>query len=384
MFYKNARIYCSDFKFHYGAFEVRDDRFGEILFDSIPDDAIDLDGATVIPGLIDIHTHGNSGEDFSDSNYDGLVKMSEYLAKCGVTSFVPASMTLPFSSLSKAFENAKRFSENSEKNSSVLRGVHMEGPYLSKAKCGAQNPEYLKNPSFEEFKRLYDVSGGLIKIIDIAPELNGAMKFIEKAKNLCTVGVAHTDADYNCAKMAFDKGATHLTHMYNAMSAINHRAPGVIPAASENEDVFAEIICDGHHVHPAAVRLAFSLFKDRMILVSDSGRCAGMADGASFELGGQNVILKNGVARLNDGTIACSAVNLFDCLKNAIAFDIPEEAALRAATYNPAHAIGANTVIGSIEKGKYADFIICDEKYNINSVFIKGYKIRLQTKGVLR
>ena len=377
MFFKNARIYCSDFRFHRGSFEVQGDRFGEILLDTVPEEAIDLGGATVIPGLIDVHIHGNSGADFSDGDYTGLVKMATYLGKCGVTSFAPASMTLPYDSLAKAFENAKTFSEKCDESLSALRGIHMEGPYLSQSKCGAQNPHFLKAPIFDEFKKLYDISGGLIKIVDIAPELDGAAEFIKKAKDFCTVGIAHTDADYACAQTAFDLGATHLTHMFNAMSAINHRSPGVIPAAAENENVFAEIICDGYHVHPAAVRMSFSLFKDRMILVSDSGRCAGMADGSRFMLGGQEACLKNGVARLNDGTIACSAVNLFDCLRNAIEFGIPEEDAIRAATYNPACAIGAETQVGSIEKGKYADFVVCDEKYNLSSVYIKGKNDKL-------
>ncbi len=374
MIYKNARIYCSEFKFRHGCFEVNGDKFGEIMPNAVFDDAIDLCGETVIPGLVDIHTHGNSGADFSDGDYAGLVTMAKHLAKCGVTSFAPASMTLPYDSLCKAFENAKRVSEEDGENLSVLRGIHMEGPYLSKVKCGAQNPEYLKEPDFDEFKKLYDISGGLVKIVDIAPELDGAFDFISKAKDFCTVGIAHTDADYACAKSAFDIGATHLTHTFNAMSAINHRAPGVIPAAAENENVFAEIICDGYHVHPAAVRLAFSIFKDRMILVSDSGRCAAMTDGSRFLLGGQEACLKNGVARLKDGTVACSAVDLLDCLKNAISFGISEEAAIRAATYNPAFAIGAGAEVGSIEKGKYADFVVCDSNYNISAVYIKGKK----------
>jgi len=187
-------------------------------------------------------------------------------------------------------------------------------------------------------------------------------------KLLCTVSVAHTDSDYDHAKVAFEKGATHLTHLYNAMPGIHHRNPGVIPAAVEASHVRAEIISDGMHIHPASVRLAFSMFGgERMILVSDALRCCGMPDG-EYELGGQPVFLAGGVAKLADGTLAGSATNLFDCMKNAMRFGIKEEDAVRAATYNPACALGAEDKIGSIEEGKYADFIVCDRDYNIKQI----------------
>lgn len=376
MFYKNARIFTSDFQFHTGAFEVRDGVFGQVLPAAVPADAIDLKGATVIPGLVDVHSHGNSGADFSDGNYEGLKKMAAFYAKCGVTSFAPASMTLPYDVLAKAFATARQLADEAPAGHARLMGIQMEGPYFSYKKRGAQNPDYLKEPDFEGFQALYDGCGGLVRIVDVAPELPGAAEFVAKASKLCTVSIAHTDSDYDHAKAAIDAGVTHLTHLYNAMPGIHHRNPGVIPAAVENPKVRAEIICDGQHIHPASVRLAFSMFGgSRMILVSDSGRCAGLPDGSKFELGGQDAWLRDGVARLADGTIACSAANLWQCLTNVISWNIPEEDAVRAATYNPACAIGAQEKIGSIETGKLADFIVCSSDYTHKRVFLGGTEI---------
>ena len=376
MFYKNARIFASDFRFHMGAFEVKDGIFGEVLPETVPADAIDLNGATVIPGLVEVHSHGNSGADFSDGNYDGLKAMAKYYAACGVTSFAPASMTLPYEVLEKAFATAKQLVEEAPEGHSRLMGIQMEGPYFSYKKRGAQNPDYLKEPDFEGFKKLYDNCGGLIRIVDIAPELPGAAEFVAKAKDLCTVSIAHTDSDYDHAKAAVDAGVTHLTHLYNAMPGIHHRNPGVIPAAVENPNIRAEIICDGYHIHPASVRLAFTMFKDRMILVSDSGRCAGQPEGTQFELGGQMAELKGGVAKLvADGTIACSAANLWQCLTNVLSWGISEEEAIRAASYNPACSLNADSKIGSIESGKLADFIITNSDYSEKRVFIGGKEI---------
>ena len=376
MFYKNARIFGSDFQFHVGAFEVKNGVFGEILPETVPADAIDLNGATVIPGLIDVHSHGNSGADFSDGDYEGLKRMARHYAEEGITSFAPASMTLPYDVLAKAFATAKQLVEEAPAGCSVLRGIQMEGPYFSYKKRGAQNADYLKEPDFEGFKKLFEDCGGLVRIVDVAPELPGAAEFVAQASKLCTVSIAHTDADYDHARAAFDAGATHLTHLYNAMPGINHRNPGVIPAAVETPGVRAEIISDGYHIHPAAVRLAFSMFGgDRMVLISDSGRCEGLEEGSKFELGGQDAWLRGGVAKLADGTIACSATNLWGCMVKAISFGVKEEDAVRAASYNPACAIGADKVVGSIATGKQADFVICDANYANKRVFIAGQEI---------
>ena len=376
MFYKNARIFCSDFSFHEGAFEVVDGKFGAVLPQCVPEDAIDLKGATVIPGLVEVHSHGNSGADFSDGDYEGLKAMAKYFAQCGATSFAPASMTLPYDVLSKAFATAKKLQEEAPEGYSRIMGIQMEGPYFSYKKRGAQNADYLMEPDFDGFKKLYDDCGGLVRIVDIAPELPGAAEFVAKAKELCTVSIAHTDSDYDHAKAAVDAGVTHLTHLYNAMPPIHHRDPGVIPACVENENVQAEIICDGYHIHPSSVRLAFTMFKNRMILVSDSGRCAGQPEGYQFDLGGQMAEIRGGVAKLvGTETIACSASNLWTCLRNTISWGVPEEEAVRAASYNPAKALGVHDRIGSIETGKLADFVITNADYSQKRVFIGGKEL---------
>ena len=370
MLFKNANVFL-DGRFQRASFRTAGGRFTEILPADVQGDGLELDGKRVIPGLVDVHNHGNSGADFSDGDYDGLVKMASYLACHGVTSFAPASMTLPYDVLHDAFLTAVKLSHEKPANCARLMGIEMEGPFFSEKKKGAQNGAYLKNPDFDAFKALYDAAEGLIRIADVAAELPGAVEFTEQASKLCTVSIAHTDCSYDEAKAVFAAGARHLTHLYNAMPGIHHRKPGPIGAASERGDVFAELICDGQHVHESAVRMAFKLFPGRICLISDALRCCGMPDG-QYTLGGQDVFLKGSIARLADGTIAGSATNLYDCMRTAVSFGIAEEEAILSATLNPARQLGREREIGSIAVGKLADFIVCDDALNRIAVYLGG------------
>ena len=371
MLFKNAYLFTAEGRFVHGSFRVEDGKFTEILT-TVPDEAgVDLEGRYVIPGLIDVHNHGNSGADFSDGDYEGLVKMARYLAKAGVTSFAPASMTLPYEVLEKAFATAVRIREEQPHGCAQLMGIQMEGPFFSEKKKGAQNGAYLKTPDFDAFKKLYDGCGGLIRIADVAPELPGAVEFTKEARKLCTVSIAHTDANYEEASAVLEAGATHLTHLYNAMPPIHHRKPGVIGAGSERENVIAELICDGEHVHGSSVRMAYKLFPGRICLVSDALRCCGMPNG-KYELGGQEVFLEGNVAKLADGTIAGSVTNLYDCMRKAVEFGIPREQAILSATIIPARQLGREAEIGSIEQGKLADFVVCGEDLTKKAVYLGG------------
>ncbi len=371
MLYKNANLFY-DGKFIPGSFAVEASRFTDVRPDPRPQaEGVDLQQSRVIPGLVDIHTHGNSGADFSDGSLEGLETMARYLAKNGVTSFAPTSMTLPYETLAKAFATGRALADDRPAGCARVMGINMEGPFFSEKKKGAQNGAYLRAPDFAAFKALYDGCGGLLRIVDVAPELDGAADFAREASKLCTVSAAHTDADYEAACRMFDAGARHVTHLFNAMPPLHHRKPGVIGAASERPQVVAELICDGLHIHPSVIRAAFLLFPGRICIISDSLRCCGMPEG-EYELGGQQVYLKGRLATLADGTIAGSASNLYDCLLVTIGCGIAPETAILSSTLLPARELGRDDEIGSIEDGKFADFIVCGESFERRAVYLGG------------
>ena len=333
----------------------------------------DLGGCYVIPGLIDVHTHGAMNEDASDGSPEGLVKMARYYAAGGVTSWCPTTMTLKEPVLTKSMEAVRDFQRPAD--GAKVAGVHLEGPFLSLKKCGAQNPDNLHAPDAQLFHRLDEASGHRVRLVTVAPEEPGALPFIREVSRECTVSLGHTTADYDTAVAAYEAGASHATHLFNAMPALNHREPGVAAAALD-AGATVELITDGFHIHPAVVRLVHRLFGEKLVLISDSLRCAGMPDG-DYELGGLPITLTEGVARLRgSSTLAGSSIHLMDGLRRAVSFGVPLEAAVYAATAAPAKAIRRDHEIGTLALGLAADFLVLDKDLNLKAVYVDGVRVR--------
>ncbi len=313
----------------------------------------------IIPGLIDIHMHGCNGHDACCSCSEDIQSIIEYERDHGITSICLATMTLDESSLHHAL------SIISGVNNENLKGIYLEGPFINPDKRGAHLEEHIVEPDYNMLLRLRESANDRIKFVAIAPEVNGAFDFIKQAEDEFRFTIAHSKADYDEAMRAFGAGITHVTHLYNAMDGFNHRLPGIIGAAADDENVMVELIADGIHVHPAVVRSTFKIFgSDRVVLISDSMEATGMPDGV-YELGGQTVSVNNRCALLDDGTIAGSATNLFDCMHQAIKMGVERCQAIKAATANPAKAIGIYDSVGSIEAGKKADILILDHELQI-------------------
>lgn len=333
----------------------------------------DAEGCYLIPGLIDVHTHGAMNEDASDGKPEGLVKMSRYYAAGGVTSWCPTTMTLKEPELTRAMEAIRAFERPA--GGAKVAGVHLEGPFLSLKKCGAQNPDNLHAPDAGLFHRLNEASGGLVRLVTVAPEEPGAIPFIREVSQSCTVSLGHTTADYDTAMAAYEAGASHATHLFNAMPPLNHREPGVVAAASD-AGATVELITDGFHIHPAVIRLVHRLFGEKLALISDSLRCAGMPDG-DYELGGLPITLTGGVARLRgSSTLAGSSIHLMDGLRRAVRFGVPLEAAVLAATAAPARAIRRENEIGALRPGMAADFVLLDGELQVQAVYVDGVAVR--------
>lgn len=378
MIIRNALVYGEDKTFSRLDIRIEEDVFTEIcpsLAPSENESVLDADGLYAIPGLIDIHFHGCMGHDFCDGTVEAIDAITRYEASCGVTSVCPATMTVSPESLVQVMDAARTYNESPARpGQASLVGINMEGPFISEAKKGAQAAEHIRLCDEALFCSLQERSGGLIKLVDIAPENEGAMEFIDALHDKVTISLAHTTADYQTAKEAYDRGARHATHLYNAMPPFTHRAPGVVGAAFDSPHCRAELICDGVHIHPSVVRATFQLFgDDRMILISDSMRAAGMEDG-QYTLGGQDVAVKGKYATLvSDGALAGSVTNLMDCMRTTVKeMQIPLESAIACATMNPAKAIGIYDRYGSISTGKIANLVLLDQDLNLRQVIIHG------------
>ena len=348
---------------------------GLLTSSSVDGETLDANGCYVIPGLIDVHFHGCVGEDFSDATPDGLRRMADFELSQGVTYICPAGMTLPEDQLKRICENAAAH-KASAASGAELAGVNLEGPFLCMAKTGAQNGAFLHDPDGVMLHRLQEAAQGLVKLVTVAPEQPGSLDFIRSAReDGITVSIGHTTADYDTASAAYAAGARQATHLFNAMPPFTHRAPGVIGAAFDHPEVRAELICDGIHIHPSVVRATFRLFgADRVILVSDSLRATGMPDG-KYPFGGQEIVVHGNRATMADdpNTLAGSVTSLMGCLRQAVRFGIPMADAVRAASLNPARAIGIDHRAGSLEDGKEASFVLLDkEDLSIRAIVFKG------------
>lgn len=365
MIIKGGKVFQEDGSFLEQAIYINDHRLVDKAEYQDDGEVIDAEGLLVLPGLVDIHSHGAAGEDFSDGNPEGLKKILQYEKRCGITSYCPTSMTFPKERLRQIFASIK--GAQTEDGATVV-GINMEGPFLDPAKKGAHVEKWIAAPDVAFVRELNQDADGLVRLVTLAPNMDGAEEFIKEMHEEVCISLGHTAADYDCASRAMKLGAHHVTHLYNAMQPFGHRAPGLIGAAMDDPECMVELICDGYHIHPSAIRAAFRMFgPERVILISDSMRATGMENGI-YELGGQEVTVKDRKAVLKDGTLAGSATNLYGCMCKAVEFGIPLEQAIMAATANPARSIGIFDRVGSIRIGKQADLLLVSENLELKRV----------------
>lgn len=381
MFIRNANVFA-DHHFHQWDLRVEGGRIAELsAWGQLPskdgEEILDASGLLLLPGLTDIHSHGAMGHDFSDADLAAWQELQRFEARQGVTQYCPTSMSAAAPQLEKIFRLAGESADEEEPEGAAwFCGIHMEGPWLNPKKAGAQKPGAIQPLSWEDFCHYQQLSGNRIRLLSLAPELPGAQDFIRKAAGHVLLSLGHSQADYETASWAFARGVHHVTHLFNAMEPLHHRQPGPIAAAFENPQVSVELIADGIHVHPAMIRLAFVLFKDRLCLISDSMRATGLGDG-SYELGGQKVVVKGSEARISTGALAGSVSSLDVMLRRAVSFGVPLEDALFAASECPARRIGIAGEAGVIAVGRRANLILSDPELNFQRIYLNGKAITM-------
>lgn len=365
MIIRNGTVYRENKTFVKGDVYIENGRIVNDISQVTDTTEIDALNLYVLPGFVDIHSHGAVGYDFSDGNSEGLKEILKYEYRHGITSYCPTSMTIEKEKLREIFSTMRDWQD--EKDIAHVVGINMEGPFLDASKKGAHREECILTPDVDFFRECNELCGNRIRLVTLAPNMEGAMEFIKELKEETVISLGHSAADYDTAKKALDTGACHITHLFNAMNPLGHRAPGLIAAGSENENCIAELICDGIHVHESMIRAAFKLFPERIALISDSMRATGMENG-TYDLGGQQVTVNGRLATLPDGTIAGSVTNVFDGMLNAVSFGIPLEEAIAAVTITPAKSIGIFNEVGSITPGKKADIILVNQQLNLVKV----------------
>ncbi|MCU7557330.1 N-acetylglucosamine-6-phosphate deacetylase [Macrococcus capreoli] len=368
----NAKIYTEDKVIHNGYIEFNDKivAIGEGEY-SGEAETIDAHGNMLLPGFIDIHIHGGYGADAMDATHESLDMLTQGLLKEGTTSFLPTTMTESIPRVTNALESIATF----ESQGAEILGIHLEGPFISEHKVGAQDPKFVIRPTTTLINQLQQAAHNNIKIITIAPEVEGALDVIQHFDDII-FSAGHTTATFDELNNAQSKGLKHITHLYNAATPFKHRAPGAFGAAWLNDNLTTECIIDGVHSHPAAVDIAYRLKgRDRFIVITDAMRAKGLGDGVS-ELGGQQVYVNGNEARLKDGTLAGSVLKMNEGLKHFMQYTGESmEHAWRVMSYNQAVALKVDDRIGSIKVGKQADFVLLDEEFNVLCTVKRGYNI---------
>lgn len=353
---------------------IEDGKFGPILMEEPQDAPIkDYSNSIVAPGLVDTHIHGYKSHDVMDNDFEGIKVISEGLLSCGVTSWLPTTLTSSAQLLNDVCETIGNHYQ--EVTGAKIRGIFLEGPFFTEKYKGAQNPKYMSDPSVEKLAKWHELSQGLVNKIAIAPERKGVKEFIEfaKSKGVYTA-LAHSDATYEEAAAAVEAGANIFVHIYNGMSGLHHRNPGMVGAALSLDKVFAEMICDGHHVHPAAARVVTrARGPQETVLITDCMRAGGMGEGQS-RLGEFEVVVKDGTARLKEtGNLAGSILELKQGVKNVVDWGLVSPAeALRMASLTPAQSVGIDSVCGRIAPGYEADFIVVSDQLELEATYLDG------------
>jgi len=394
MIVKNVMVFTEEKEFVPGFVEIDGGIFRQVCLGKETENAafseqeqvIDGQGAYAIPGMIDLHFHGCMGYDFCDGTKEAMEAIAAYEASIGVTAISPATMTLPVEELEGILGTAAacrvKQQEGMGESGADLVGINMEGPFISREKKGAQDERNIIPCDVEIYHRFQKAAKGLIKYVGIAPEVTDAREFIHQVKDEVRVSLAHTNADYDTAMAAFDAGASHAVHLYNAMPAFTHRKPGVVGAVADSSHVMAEMICDGVHIHPAVVRATFRMLgADRIILISDSMRAAGMPDGR-YTLGGLDVdVMGNRATLVSDGALAGSVTTLPDCVRTVVKkMGIGLGTAVACATENPAKSLGIYGQYGSITPGKKANLVLWDRDLELKMVIKDGRILKEEKK----